>query len=74
MDSNKTTLSGYAGELSFGKLAGNHWRGSLSYSVVSPGYEVNEIGPHALSYFLAYRETSPKLFRIYNMWVLDGYG
>lgn len=65
VDPNKTSLNGYAGELSFAKYGGEHWRGSVTYSVVSPGYEVNDIGfenradYHAASYLVQYRETDP---------------
>ncbi|NGP88156.1 carbohydrate binding family 9 domain-containing protein [Aliifodinibius halophilus] len=80
VDPNKTNLSGYAGELSIGKFGGDHWRGSLTYSTVSPGYEVNDIGfenradYHALSYFLSYQESSPELFRFYKLWAFAGHG
>ncbi len=79
MDPNKTNLSGYAGELSFGKFGGDHWRGSFSYSVVSPGYEVNDMGfenradYQATSYFISYQEQSPKLFRFYKLWAFAGH-
>lgn len=74
VDPGKTSLTGYAGELSFARFGGNHWRGSFTYSVVSPGYEVNDIGfentadYHAISYLLQYRETAPAApFRFYNI-------
>lgn len=73
VDPDKTNLSGYAGELSFGKFGGEHWKGSVTYSVTSPGYEVNDIGfqnradYHAASYLLWYQETNPAApFRNYN--------
>lgn len=80
VDPNKTSLNGYAGELSFGKFGGEHWRASLSYSVVSPGYEVNDIGfenradYHATSYLVSYQESSPELFRYYELWAYAGHG
>lgn len=79
VDPNKTSLSGYAGELSFGKFGGDHWRGSVTYSLVSPGYEVNDIGfenradYHATSYYLSYQENSPELFRYYELWAFAGH-
>lgn len=79
VDPTKTSLSGYAGELSFGRFGGDHWRGSFTYSVTSPGYEVNDIGfenradYHATSYFLSYREASPELFRYYEFWAFAGH-
>lgn len=74
VDPSKTSLSGYAGEFSFGRFSGDHWRGSLTYSVVSPGYEVNDIGfetradYRAISYLVQYRESKPvKPFRFYDI-------
>lgn len=76
----KTSLNGYAGELSFAKYGGEHWRGSLTYSFVSPGYEVNDIGfenradYHSANYSLMYRESSPapEFLRLYNFWMFGG--
>lgn len=79
VDPNRTSLNGYAGEISFGKFGGDHWRGSVTYSVVSPGYEVNDIGfenradYHATSYYLSYQESSPRLFRYYELWAYAGH-
>lgn len=78
VDPNKTSLTGYASELSFAKYGGEHWRGSLTYSMVTPGYEVNDIGfenradYHALSYYVSYQESSPKFFRYYEFWAFGG--
>jgi hypothetical protein len=43
-DPTRTSLSGYAGQLSLAKLAGRHWRWSAAYQAVSPGLEVNDLG------------------------------
>jgi hypothetical protein len=74
VDPNKTNLQGYAGGLAFGKFSGEHWLASVSYSVVSPGYEVNDIGYgnrtdyQGAAYFLRYHENNPKgIFRSYNV-------
>ncbi|MDX1639147.1 MAG: hypothetical protein R3281_14370 [Balneolaceae bacterium] len=34
----RTYLNGYAGELSLSKSGGEHWLGSLTYTMASPGY------------------------------------
>jgi len=79
VDGDKTSLSGFAGELSFGKFGGDHWRSSLTYSVTSPGYEVNDIGfqtradHHAMLYYLSYQESSPDFFRYYKFWAFTGH-
>ena len=43
-DPNKTSLEGYVAEMTFAKLAGAHWKGSVSYQEYSPGFEINEAG------------------------------
>jgi len=74
VDPSKTSLQGYAGGLAFGRFAGEHWQASVSYSVASPGYEVNDSGfgqrtdYQGAAYFLRYQETKPKgIFRSYNL-------
>jgi hypothetical protein len=42
-DPTRTSLSGYAGQLTFGKHAGN-WRYSAGIDTRSPGFEVNDVG------------------------------
>jgi hypothetical protein len=43
-DSTRTTLSGDAEELKFGKVAGRHLNFETSYQRRSPGFEVNDLG------------------------------
>lgn len=43
-DPGRTSLSGYATEMSIRRQGGNNWLGSLTYSDVSPGYETNDLG------------------------------
>jgi hypothetical protein len=63
LDSSRTNLSGIAGEFSFARFGGEHLRGSVSYSVVTPGYDVSDIGYQqrvdyqGVAYFLQYRNT-----------------
>lgn len=74
VDPTKTSLGGYAGELSFGKSAGNHFTGSLTYSEVSPGYETNDLGfqnradYRALALAFQWQETEPKRVQYYEFW------
>jgi hypothetical protein len=44
MDSSATTMEGFAGRLELQKTAGLHWRGQVSLSATSPGFEINDIG------------------------------
>ncbi len=43
-DSTKTSLTGYVAEVTFAKLSGLHWKGSVSYQEFSPTFEINEAG------------------------------
>jgi hypothetical protein len=43
-DSTKTSLTGYVAELTFAKLSGKHWKGSVTYQDYNPGFEINEAG------------------------------
>jgi len=79
VDPNRTSLSGYATELSFQKGGGEHTRFSLSYNDVSPGYEANDLGfqnradYRAVSTAFMYRETDPDWLRFYNLWTFSSF-
>lgn len=79
LDPKKTSLSGFATEVSLQKSGGKHWLGSLSYSEVSPGYEVNDLGfqnradYRATSFVVIYRETDPAYVRNYEFWLSGNY-
>lgn len=79
LDLNKTSLSGFATEVSIQKSGGEHWIGSLTYSEVSPGYEVNDIGfqnradYRAGAFALAYKESNSDLIRYYEFWIAGSY-
>lgn len=79
IDSTKTNLSGYFGEFSIGKYSGSGLRYSFTYSEMSPGYEVNDIGfqeradyraPHL---YAEYLNVNSDLFRFYLLWGYGGY-
>lgn len=85
LDPFKTSLAGYAGELSLQKQGGDNWLGSITYSEVSPGYEVNDLGfqnradYRAIEGGIVYRETEPEWLQYYelflftsNAWNYDG--
>jgi hypothetical protein len=44
LDSTRTSLSGFAGQLQLQKQGGRHWRGEAGLFATSPGYEVNDLG------------------------------
>ncbi len=74
VDTNKTSLSGLASELSLQKASGEHWTWSVTGSVVTPGYETNDIGfqnradYRAISTGIQYQENDPKFFQFYELW------
>lgn len=79
VDASKTTLNGYATELSIQKRGGNdHWLTSLTYSEVSPGYETNDMGFQNRSNYRAvnggiiYRELNPKWLQFNEHWLFTG--
>jgi hypothetical protein len=86
LDSNRTSLSGMAGQVALTKLAGAHWLGNIAWQQTTPGFEMNDIGfqsnadRRALSTDFFYRETKPgKVFRNYaggvftnQTWNADG--
>ena len=43
-DPDRTKLDGYVAEATFAKIAGKHWKGTLTYQDYSPGFDVNEAG------------------------------
>lgn len=76
MNHDKTSLSGTATELSLFKQGGDtNWLGSLTFSQVSPGYEVNDVGfqnrsdYRALTGGVVYRETNPVQVQNYDVFL-----
>lgn len=74
VDTTKTSLSGLASELSLQKASGEHWTWSVTGSLVTPGYETNDIGFQnradykAVSTGLQFEETDPNLLQYYELW------
>ena len=77
-DTTRTALAGHAAQLGLTKLAGVHWRGSVGYQEVSPGFESNDLGfqRHAdfrrLALTIDYRENRPR--RAVRNWRVLGLG
>lgn len=74
VDPNKTSLSGLASELSFQKASGEHWTWSITGSLVTPGYESNDVGFQnradykAISTGVQYQENNPRFLQYYELW------
>jgi hypothetical protein len=69
-DPTRKSLTGYVAEMTFAKLSGEHWRGSLTMQDYHPGFEINESGflgstdMRSLAPIISYREQKPgKVFR-----------
>lgn len=69
-DPTKTSLAGRVAEATFARIAGEHWRGSLTMQDFSPGYEINEAGflgtadMRGIAPLIGYSENKPgKYFR-----------
>jgi hypothetical protein len=84
-DPERTSLTGTSGALRFGKIGGGHWRGSVSTSWISPGFEANDLGflrqadIWRNSIWIGYREFEQgKIFRRYginlNAWNWNTFG
>ena len=86
LDPTKTSLAGYVTEMTLAKLAGEHWRWSVTYHEFSPGFEINESGflgttdMRGLAPLISYSENKPgKYFRNWTQflfwnpsWNFDG--
>jgi hypothetical protein len=79
LDASRTSLTGYATELSIQKQGGSDpWLGSFTYSEVSPGYEANDIGfqnragYRAINGGIVYRATNSKRVQLYETWFFNG--
>ncbi|MEP1304764.1 MAG: DUF5916 domain-containing protein [Balneola sp.] len=74
VDTTKTSLSGLASEISLQKASGEHWTWSVTGSMVTPGYETNDIGfqnradYRAVSTGVQYQENDPNFFQFINLW------
>jgi len=77
LDPDKRSLSGFASEISLRKSGGEHWRTSLTYSEVSPGYEINDLGfenradYRSTALAVIYHENDPRWLRLYRFWSFE---
>jgi hypothetical protein len=71
-DPTRTRLDGAAELLSLNKLGGKHWKGSLTYQDLSPGFESNDVGyisgvdSRGYSSLIMYKEDQPS--RLFRSW------
>ena len=74
LDPDRTSLSGFYGYFSLDKIGGKHWFWSIRNRIISPGFEVNDIGYLRWAdwiihdFRMSYREYKPgKIFRKYDI-------
>ena len=74
-DSTATSLGGMAGRLELEREAGEHWRGEINVTTVSPGFEINDLGfqsradQHATLATLEYVHEEPG--RVFREWSFE---
>lgn len=75
VDSTLTSLSGITAEASLQKQGGEHWQGSITYSMGTPGYEANDLGfqnqagYHISDLVIAYNERRPVWAQNYELFL-----
>ncbi len=80
LDTDATSLGGFAAQAQIFKQSGLHWIGDLGAYAVSPGYEVNDLGFQSradqigVNGRIVYRQQTPgKRLRNYEIWSSFGY-
>ena len=75
LETDRETLSGFAGQAQILKQSGRHWVGDVGAFAVSPGYEVNDLGFQSradqmgVNGRVEYAENTPgRLLRRYGVW------
>ena len=67
-DPTKTSLTGHVAEVTFAKLSGKHWFGTVTYQEYSPSFELNELGflggtdMRSIAPLIGYQENSPSKY------------
>ena len=79
LDPSATSLSGAAGSVHLEREAGEHWRGEVGISTISPGFETNDLGfqsradEHEANASIEYVHEEPgRILREWNLEVSPG--
>lgn len=78
VDSARTSLAGWAANLSFERQTGTHWLGGIGASAESPGFEINDAGRLQSAddveswAWIEYRETEPGA--VFHAWKINLWG
>ncbi|HLT47634.1 MAG TPA: DUF5916 domain-containing protein, partial [Rubricoccaceae bacterium] len=79
LDPSATSLSGAHAELSLAKTGGRHWRGSLTGTLTTPAFELNDLGFQSradvasLAWLGQYREPQPRWLNYYTLYAYGGW-
>jgi hypothetical protein len=79
VDETDTVLSGHAGSINFGKIAGEKTRFSANYGYKSPGFDMNDLGfqrradERYISHWFQVRDNVPGRFTRAFIWNLNQY-
>jgi hypothetical protein len=80
VDPTRTSLAGFHSEISLARTGARHWNGSLTGTLTTPGFEVNDLGFQSradvstINYLVAYSEPEPRHLQYYEMWQFGGAG
>jgi hypothetical protein len=78
VDDGRTSLAGWAANLSFERQTGTHWLGGIGASAESPGFEINDAGRLQSAddveswAWIEYRETEPG--PVFHAWKVNLWG
>ena len=79
VDASRSSLSGLHSELSIQRSVDGEWDGSLTGTVTTPGFEVNDLGFQSradvtsLNYFVGRRQSEAQRLRQYSVYHYGGY-
>lgn len=79
VDETRTSLTGFHTETSLAKNTGR-WRGSLTGTMTTPGFEINDLGFQSrsdvmsMNYLWSYNQPEPSSLQYYEFWQYGGVG
>ena len=72
LDSTRTSLGGYSAQVSFSKIGGGMTRGNTGFQMLSPGFEINDVGflnrANAKNQWFWYQVRRDKPTKFYRFW------
>ncbi|HYE94896.1 MAG TPA: DUF5916 domain-containing protein [Rubricoccaceae bacterium] len=80
LDPSRESLTGFQTELSIARTGGRHWRGSFTGVLITPGFEVNDLGFQSradvasLTWLVDYIQPEARRLRRWNVFGFGGFG